>query len=127
MIRCLLVLLSCLAIVACGGAEDQRGTSLTITLWPGGEAAGAPRTATLTCQPDGGSLPNPAAACAVLTGAGKPALAAVAADAMCTELYGGPEQARITGTLASEPVEARLSRTNGCELARWEALSAVLP
>jgi hypothetical protein len=44
----------------------------------------------------------------------------------CTELYGGPETATITGTLRGERVDLKLSRVNGCEIARWEAASALL-
>ena len=46
---------------------------------------------------------------------------------MCTEQYGGPEQAMITGTYRGEPVSYGLSRTNGCEIGRWESLRFLLP
>jgi hypothetical protein len=44
----------------------------------------------------------------------------VPADVACTEIYGGPATARVRGTLQGKPVDARFSRTNGCEIARWE-------
>jgi hypothetical protein len=31
------------------------------------------------------------------------------------------------GTVDGEPVDARLSRVNGCEIERWQALVALLP
>ena len=34
----------------------------------------------------------------------------------CTQIYGGPETARITGTIDGEKVDRRFSRTNGCEI-----------
>ena len=46
---------------------------------------------------------------------------------MCTQQYGGPETATITGTWQGEPVNSTLSRKNGCEIARWDALKDVLP
>jgi hypothetical protein len=42
-------------------------------------------------------------------------------------VYGGPQTARITGTWEGGPVDATLSRTNGCEIARWKALRGLLP
>jgi hypothetical protein len=42
-------------------------------------------------------------------------------DEVCTEQYGGPETAQVTGTVDGDKVKATFSRTNGCEIARWEA------
>ena len=111
-----------------GGETRDARTALAITLWPKGEGKGPARTAQLVCDPVAGSLPDPAAACAALgVEAGRAALDPVPADAMCTELYGGPAEARIMGTVDGEAVDARLSRGNGCEIARWTALRALLP
>jgi hypothetical protein len=50
----------------------------------------------------------------------------VPANVACTEIYGGPATARVRGTLNGESVDARLSRTNGCEIARWGRNAALL-
>ena len=101
---------------------------MVITLWPKGEGKGARKTARLVCDPQSGNLPDVAAACAALASdAGRAALDPPALDQMCTELYGGPAEARIMGTVAGEPVDAHLSRVNGCEIQRWRALAALLP
>jgi hypothetical protein len=42
---------------------------------------------------------------------------------MCTEIYGGPQQARVVGTVKGQLVRATFSRTNGCEIARWQRIS----
>lgn len=47
-------------------------------------------------------------------------------DQACTMIYGGPQTATITGTLNGEDVDSSFSRTNGCEIARWDALVKVL-
>jgi len=44
----------------------------------------------------------------------------------CTQLYGGPQTASIRGTLRGEPVDARFSRTDGCQIARWEQVGDLL-
>ncbi|MEU6486233.1 SSI family serine proteinase inhibitor [Streptomyces sp. NPDC046887] len=53
--------------------------------------------------------------------------APVAEGTMCTMQHGGPATAHITGTWRGEDVDARFSRTDGCEIARWDALKPVLP
>ncbi|MGW8361697.1 SSI family serine proteinase inhibitor [Streptomyces wedmorensis] len=51
----------------------------------------------------------------------------VPADALCTQVYGGPALAHVTGTWQGRKVDARFSRANGCEIPRWENLEPVLP
>jgi hypothetical protein len=43
-----------------------------------------------------------------------------ASDRVCTQLYGGPQTARITGTFGAQDVARSLKRTNGCEIADWK-------
>ena len=112
-----------------GGATTRAATTaVTISVWPKGQGKGPAVTAQLVCDPVSGTLPDAQAACAVLASeAGRTALAPTPPDTACTELWGGPAEARIEGTIDGESVDARLSRANGCEIARWEALTAVLP
>jgi hypothetical protein len=44
----------------------------------------------------------------------------------CTQQYGGPERAHVTGTLEGRPVDATVTRTNGCGIADYEALFSAL-
>src|SRR5215207_3783480 len=44
----------------------------------------------------------------------------------CTEIYGGPETAHVTGTLGGEPVDVEITRSNGCGIADYEALFKAL-
>ncbi len=44
----------------------------------------------------------------------------------CLQVYGGPETATITGTWRGVEVDATYRRTDGCEIARWTKLGAVL-
>jgi len=99
-------------------------TNLTIVVDPG---TGKTTTWTLTCDPADGTHPDPSAACAALAAKGKTALPPVAKDVMCTQIYGGPQTAKITGTWNDEPVNASFKRTNGCEVSRWKALQGLLP
>jgi hypothetical protein len=49
------------------------------------------------------------------------------ADMMCTQQYGGPDQAVISGTIDGQPVDATITRVDGCEIETWEALVGLLP
>ena len=51
-----------------------------------------------------------------------------AADQICTEQYGGPDVATITGTIDEQPVDTTVDRSNGCGISDWDELLAdVLP
>ena len=103
---------------------DTAPTSLTIVVDDG---RGTTTTWHLTCDPAGGDHPHPTAACAALSVGGARSLPPVPADRACTQIYGGPQTARITGTWAGKAVDATLSRTDGCQIARWDGLSGLLP
>jgi hypothetical protein len=47
-------------------------------------------------------------------------------ETACTQQYGGPETARVTGTLRGERIDAEFSREDGCAIARWDAVVPVL-
>ena len=106
-------------------SEPAPATELVITTSDGGNnSQGSHR---LTCDPEGGDHPDPAAACAALEEAGgAEALAAPRKDERCTMQFGGPETASVTGVVDGEQVEATFARTNGCEIGRWEALEPLL-
>ena len=42
---------------------------------------------------------------------------------VCTEIYGGPQKARVVGTVGSKRIWATFTRQNGCQIARWNRLS----
>ena len=42
---------------------------------------------------------------------------------VCTEIYGGPQKARVVGTVAGRRIWATFTRTNGCEIERWSRIS----
>ena len=76
------------------------------------------RGAWVVPDPAGGTLPRPAAACRRLRALARP-FAPVPKDAACTQIYGGPQVARVTGTFEQQRVWVRFKRTDGCEIARW--------
>jgi hypothetical protein len=109
---------------AAGGTEpDSPATALTVVYWADGRD-GRAQEATLTCDPAGGTHPQPEQACAALAESAD-ALAPLPPDLMCTQIYGGPEEAEVAGTYEGQQVQATFSRQNGCEIDRWDRLASV--
>lgn len=81
---------------------------------------------TLSCQPAAGTHPKAADACAFVGKSSPDLLAPVPAGQQCTQIFGGPATATIKGTWSGKPVNAQFARNNGCELARWNKLKALL-
>ncbi|WP_319951652.1 SSI family serine proteinase inhibitor [Paenarthrobacter sp. PAE-2] len=107
----------------------QGNAELSITFLASADAA--PKNYTLVCQ--GGvpaaesNHPTAAAACEVLKN--YPGLlnpAAVKTDQACTMQFGGPETATVTGAVDGTEVDAKFSRTDGCQIALWDAASSIL-
>lgn len=121
-------------LVACGAGTTagtttgtERTTSLTVTVDEGDGSD--PTTWTLTCDPTGGDHPQAQDACDWLASAASLdpyPLEPVPADVGCTEIYGGDQTATVEGTLDGEQVSIRFDRTNGCEIARWDAAQPLL-
>jgi hypothetical protein len=101
-------------------------TSLHISLWPNGRGHAPIETYTLTCAPVGGTLPHAAAACAGLAPLKAP-FAPTRKGTPCTMIYGGPQEALVTGVFRGALVPARFSRKDGCEVARWNRVRFLFP
>lgn len=127
MLRVTLFVTALVAAIGCGASAGATATAdLKISYWPEGRAAGNVQKWTLRCGPAGGTLPRPASACRKLMGMTRP-FAPIPADAMCTEQYGGPQVAIITGTFRGAKVWAQLQNRNGCEIARFKRLAFLVP
>ena len=107
----------------------QGNAELAITVVPSEGAAQLDYT--LVCT--GGapaaesSHPNAAAACTALKA--NPGILAPAPQGSaqaCTQQYGGPQKATVTGVVDGVAVDASFARTDGCEISAWEAAKDVL-
>ena len=106
---------------------EEPATELTVTYKADDKSA--PRVMRLVCDPVGGDHPRAEEACAVLDEAGaarKNPFAAPPKGEMCTFVYGGPQTAVVKGEWNGRTVNRSFSRTNGCEIARWDAIEPVL-
>jgi len=118
-ILAVLVVLAGLTAGAGAGAAGGR-TALRVVYY---EDAREPETRivwALRCDPVGGTLPRRTAACRELARTGVGTLRPVPPDRACTEIYGGPMVAIVTGRIDGRRVWAKLRRDDGCQIERWE-------
>jgi Subtilisin inhibitor-like len=109
-----------------GGKTPGTQTVLDITVWPGGKEAGKSRHWKLYCERAGGTHPHPEQACEHLLKLEDP-FAPTPENAVCTKIYGGPSVAKVKGLFRGETVDAHFSRTDGCEIARWDKHAFLFP
>lgn len=80
---------------------------------------------TLDCRPAGGTHPNAKLACKEIRSAANPFQRPPKNEA-CTKIYGGEEVARVTGIWAGKTIKRKFTRTDGCEISRWDNLIVTL-
>lgn len=128
--RVALLIAVAVAAVGWGASQGASGstpaTQLTISVWPDGRGSDSPTKWTLRCSPAGGTLPRPVAACGRLLAMTKP-FAPPRRGMICTDLYGGPQQAVIAGTFKGGKVWVLLAARNGCEISRAKRLAFLTP
>lgn len=112
-----------LCAAAAGNSATPAPTSLRITYWEDGSSATPDEVWTLRCNPRRGTLPRPGLACRKLAAGGPKLFAPLPPNIACTQIYGGPQKARVVGTVAGKRVWATFTRTDGCQIGRWNALS----
>jgi hypothetical protein len=109
------------------GAPAVESTKLRITVWPEGRQSTKTHYYSLSCAPVRGTVPHPLRACRLLRRLGAAAFAPTPPATACTDIYGGPTKAHVSGLVAGRRVDARLSLSNGCEIARWNRVRSVVP
>lgn len=73
----------------------------------------------------GSTHPAAGPACA-LVAARPELLAPPPRNRLCTQQYGGPEVATVTGMVGGAPTNRRFTRTDGCGIAEWSAAEPLL-
>ena len=117
-----------LAAAGCGGDDDGGGdgkppasadddrANLSVVV-RADESGTRVRRVQVACDPIGPDASDET--CRRLGGLTKADLAPVPDETACAEIYGGPAVATVTGTLRGEPVRARFSLTDACQIERW--------
>lgn len=111
------------AVSVAGASVASSHTALTITFWENGERTSDPDVWTLRCDPARGTHPRAAVACQRLEAGGWRLVSPVREGSICTQIYGGPQVARVVGQLEGRKIWARFTRVDGCQISRWNKLS----
>jgi Subtilisin inhibitor-like len=111
-----------LGFAAPAGSSDR----LRIVIWPRGTTSTTRVTWTLRCNPPGGTLPRTGRACRALASLERP-FAPVPSGVACSEIYGGPQVALVTGSFRGRRVWARFRRTDSCQTGRWNRIAFLFP
>ena len=134
-----LALLAGVALSACGEADEPAARQATTASGAieltvrYDDGSGRKTTGALTCRGAdrraAGALDGRAPVaelCAQARGVSELLTSKPEAGRACTQIYGGPETAVVTGTIDGETVERRFTRTNGCELADYKRAAGLL-
>jgi hypothetical protein len=131
--RAAVALFASFAIVACGSPETRpSGTTdsadtlrIEVKRTKGGDL----QEATLTCgdEPSAtGFIDDARAACEAVAENRALLTEGPPDNIACTEIYGGPQEAAIVGAVGGDEVDVTVTRTDGCGIANWDALEALL-
>ena len=123
--RFCVALILCAAVIAGCGEDDEPAATpsgsiadLTVEVDPDGQDPKEAKTATVTCD-----APED---CPEIDALDPKVFEPTPGNVACTQQFGGPETARVTGTFKGEQVDAEFGRQNGCEIARWEDAAPLL-
>jgi hypothetical protein len=121
--RTLAVLIGAVVLAVGCGEDDEPAApqgpfaELVVEVDADGEGAKAPKREEIRCK----TAEDPP--CAGLTAE---VFEPTPRGTACTQEFGGPETATVTGTFGGRRVDAEFSRANGCEISRWEKAEPVL-
>lgn len=141
--RCAAVTVALAVAVLLGGCgdADEPAAQSTSTTQSGAieltvvydDGAGDKTSGALTCRGTDrraeGALDGRAPAaelCAQARGIAELLTTPPATGRACTQIYGGPETAHVTGTIDGDKVDRRFRRTNGCEIADYTRAAGLL-
>jgi hypothetical protein len=120
----LILTLAAPALIAGCGDDDDEGsgdggtaTELSVTLDPDGPGRQEAATEVIQCETGDGSE------CGRLEPAD---FAPIDPQTACTEIYGGPDELHVEGTVAGDEVNTTMTRANGCEIERFDRLVPLL-
>jgi hypothetical protein len=111
------------------GSPAEGTTDVIVEMMPNGSCVDTTyRVVCVDGAPAAGTdHPSPEEACAFLTESGEAALTALPnKNVRCTQVYGGPQVAVVTGTVDGTPVNKRFALRDGCEISAWKAAEALL-
>ncbi len=106
-----------------GGPATTAAAKISLEVSFSGSPTTAPAHYTLRCDPDGGTVADPAGACAKLM-RGASLFAPLPAHVACPMIMANAGRATVTGSYLGRPVRETIV-DGGCDLGRWAKLRHV--
>jgi len=126
--RCIPLAAVALALAACGGDDDKgdqpatgSGKSVELRI-VASDRSGERRESRIVCDEN-----EDRPICRTALGLAGFLARAPDRERICTQIYGGPQTARITGTIDGRRIDRRLSRSDGCQIADWDRAQPLIP
>jgi hypothetical protein len=120
-----------LVITACGDESKPSRTAATDLAIVASDGRGTTNSARVRCngkpQADGFGGRNAADLCRAAARLERFLVSEPDPRRACTQIYGGPETARVSGTIDGSRVDRRFSRTDGCRISDWERAATLIP
>ena len=115
-----------MTIVAGCGTEPGDEPEVELRLTYVEQAGAVPKEAVQRCPPAGDPTRDGHELCDLLLGLPPDVFKPVDSATACAEIWGGPQTARVVGRWKHGEVDAEFSRSNGCEIARWDSIEPLL-
>lgn len=119
-------LVMAIGAAGCGSSDEGSGgdpqTALTVSLDRDGKGGKPAEERTIAC---GGDTASRDFNCGLLR-LMPPIPPPTPPDTACTQLYGGPDVVKLSGTLRDKEVDATLTRANGCEVDSFNPFVPIL-
>jgi hypothetical protein len=121
----MLMIVLAAALAGCGAEEPATSASMAqLVIRLDADGPGPEKARELRVDCDSASESK---ACGAAAGLKPSDFAAVPAGQVCTDIFGGPQTAQVSGELRGRTVEGDFKRQNGCEIQRWKAIAGLLP
>jgi len=124
-----IALIAAVALAALGLPASALAGAIDLRITYRASATASPKVLTLTCDSAAtGTVASPVTACRRLRAIGDQAFAPTPRGmGACAQLYGGPMRALVTGVYYGRTVWTKLTRVDGCAIARWNRVAFLFP
>ena len=114
-------------VSATAATSDPVILTVTFSRRPGARSVAHLRCRGSRATADGFLRPVARRACAHARGVARLLTTGPDPHRACTEIFGGPERALVTGRIGDRRVRRSFKRTDGCEVADWRRAMPLLP
>jgi hypothetical protein len=118
--------LAVLGVALWAGNAHAAGVTTSLRIVVRSLSDATPLVLTLRCDSPRGTVARPGSACGRLLSGGRALFAPTPPGTACSQIYGGPQVAVVSGTLDGRRLWSSFHRRDGCEVTRWNRVAFLL-